>query len=241
MSVLVLDILQYFPSINPTILQILLCKLGFSPLLCNLINSYYSTHSTRYLWNVFHSKDYDTNNGIPQGDPLSPILSVLYMSSIINKLFPYTRDNSPMCLSYIDDYVLMVDSPSLAANIESLEAAYSNISDAFCKVSLRIEPSKTELCHFARKDQLPPRGRKPIRFDCLFSSLPSITLRSTHHPLIVIAPTKEWRYLGFYFDPFLSFSHHINRYANKSLVVAQNLCVTIFPYFYKFTQVLSAQ
>ena len=63
------------------------------------------------------------NNGIPQGDPLSPILSVLYMSSIIKHLFPYDNNNNPSCLSYIDDYVLIVDSPSLADNVARLETS----------------------------------------------------------------------------------------------------------------------
>ena len=36
-------------------------------------------------------------------------------------------------------------------------------------------------------------------------------------------PSKEWQYLGFYFDSFVSFSSHVSRYANKALKIAQNL------------------
>ena len=59
----------------------------------------------------------------------------------------------------------------------------------------------------------------------LFSSLPSIQLRSGHDRFtpVTIPPSKEWRYLGFYFDPFLSFSSHVSRYSNKALKVVQNL------------------
>ena len=42
-------------------------------------------------------------------------------------------------------------------------------------------------------------------------------------PTYIIAPSKEWRYLGFYFDPFLSFSSHCRRYAAKALVATNNL------------------
>ena len=57
------------------------------------------------------------------------------------------------------------------------------------------------------------------------SSLPSIMLISMwpNTPVMTIPPSKEWQYLGFYFDPFPSFSSHVHRYANKVLKTAQNL------------------
>ena len=85
-------------------------KLGFDPELCVLLDSYYDECSTKYLWNVFFSKDYDTNNGIPQGDPLSPIISILYLSLILKTLFPSLGDGVS-CLSFIDDFVVVINNP----------------------------------------------------------------------------------------------------------------------------------
>ena len=199
-------------------------KLGFAPSLCRLFLSYYDGHSTKYLWNVFFSKDYNTDNGVPQGDPLSPIIAVLYLSLIIKQLFPGT-DGPTLCLSYIDDFVLLANNVLLRDNIVQLENAFSRLDDALATVGLRFEPNKMELMHFAPKDQSPRRGRKPIRFHLLFSSLPAIQLRSLQgrFPPVRIGPSKEWHYLGFYFDPFLSFSSHVSRYANKALIIAQNI------------------
>ena len=42
-------------------------------------------------------------------------------------------------------------------------------------------------------------------------------------PTYIIPPSKEWWYLGFFFDPFLSFTSHCKRYAAKALVTANNL------------------
>ena len=84
-----------------------------------------------------------------------------------------------------------------------------------------------ELIHFAPKAQDTCHGCKPIRFDTLFSSLPAVSLISSC-PLVmttIIKPIQEWQYLGFYFDPFLSFSSHVTHYVNKALKVAQNLCI----------------
>ena len=69
------------PSLQCNVLKWLLLKLGFSPLLCTLLNSYYDNHSTKYLWNIVYSKYFDMNNGVPQGDPLSPIIPILYPMS----------------------------------------------------------------------------------------------------------------------------------------------------------------
>ena len=55
--------------------------------------------------------------------------------------------------------------------------------------------------------------------------LPNIELHPLRHntPTYIITPSKEWHYLGFFFDPFLSFSSHIKRYSAKGLVTANNL------------------
>ena len=75
----------------------------------------------KYLWNQHFSRDYDVNNGVPQGDPLSPVISVLYVSAMLRLLFPYNEQNHSQCLSYIDDFVLLTASHSLDVNVDRLE------------------------------------------------------------------------------------------------------------------------
>ena len=105
----------------------MLTKLGFLPLLTNLLASYYNKRSTKYLWNVFFSKDYDVQNSIPQGDPLSPIISVLYLSAALKLLFPSPHLDLT-CLSYIDDFVLVTNNISIQDNIFQLEQAYMQLN-----------------------------------------------------------------------------------------------------------------
>ena len=92
-------------------------------------------------------------------------------------------------------------------------------------IGLQFEPNKTELIHYAPKAHDTQQGRKPIDFNSLFSSLLSVQLHSScpAFTTVTIHPVKEWHYLGFYFDPFLSFSSHVSWYANKALKVAQKL------------------
>ena len=129
------------------------------------------------------------------------------------------------CMSYIDDFVPITASPSLNTNIDRLENAFIRRSHAFNSLGMTIEMSKMELMHFTVKQATPSKGHKPIHFNCLHSLLPNIELHPTrmHTPTYIITPSKEWCYLGFYFDPFLTFSSHCCCYASKALVTTNNL------------------
>ena len=130
----------------------MLNKLGFAPELGWLFLSYYDMCSTKYLWNVFFSKDYDTNNGVPQGDPLSPIILVLYLSLILKVLFPFPASDVA-CLSFINDFVLVVNNTHLHDNVAQLEMAFTWLDEILALLGLCFEPNKTEHMHFAPKVQ----------------------------------------------------------------------------------------
>ena len=82
-TALALDVAQFFPSLNKDIIVKIMLKEGFNPLVAQLFESYYNVHTTQYLWNNNFSKEYTVDNGIPQGNPLSPIISILYMSAML--------------------------------------------------------------------------------------------------------------------------------------------------------------
>src|SRR5206468_3051500 len=46
--------------------------------------------------------------------------------------------------------------------------------------------------------------------------LPSITIPSPNSSPIVIPPKDVWRYLGIFFDRYLTFKHHVNYYTIKA-------------------------
>ncbi|KAF8692346.1 hypothetical protein AX14_002571 [Amanita brunnescens Koide BX004] len=113
-SVCAIDVAQYFPSLSHGVMTRILERLGFSPTLVTLIKSYFTGRGTSYKWDSAISQKYEFSLGTPQGDCLSPILSALYISTAIRRVFPETMPPpTTRCLFFVDDGALITASPSL--------------------------------------------------------------------------------------------------------------------------------
>ena len=208
-SVCALDIAQFFPSLSHAVMGRILKRLGFSPILVNLIKSYFSDRVTAYKWDNAVSKSYNFSLGTPQGDCLSPILSALYLSVIIRRVFPETMPPATTrCLFFVDDGMIITASPSLQTNVAVLRLYLLLLLQALADFGLQVETSKTELMHFFA-----------------FELSAARRLAITHQPHLTftwkqinydIAPAARLRYLGFFFTPTLDFSYHVQFYTNKA-------------------------
>ncbi|KAF8690259.1 hypothetical protein AX14_003041 [Amanita brunnescens Koide BX004] len=208
-SVCAIDVAQFFPSLSHDVMIKILERLGFSQTLVTLIKSYFTGRVTSYKWDSATSRKYDFSLGTPQGDCLSPILSALYISTAIRRVFPETMPPSTTrCLFFVDDGALITTSPSLQVNIDVLRLYLLLLLQALSDLGLQVEASKTELIHFFA-----------------FELTASRRLAISHQPHLTftwrmqnfdIPPSERWRYLGFYFTPSLDFSFHVQYYANKA-------------------------
>ncbi|KAF8674800.1 hypothetical protein AX14_005246 [Amanita brunnescens Koide BX004] len=148
-SVCAVDMAQFFPSLSHGVMTRILERLGFSQTLTTLIKSYFTGQVTSYKWDSAVSRKYDFSLGTPQGDCLSPILSALYISVAIRKIFPETMPPaSTRCLFFVDDGALITASPSLQTNVDVLKLYLSLLLQALSDLGLQVEASKTELIHF---------------------------------------------------------------------------------------------
>ena len=148
-SVCAVDVAQFFPSLSHAVMERILGRLGFSPVIVALIKSYFQGRVTSYKWDNAISKKYDFSLGTPQGDCLSPILSALYISVAIRRVFPETMPPATTrCLFYVDDGVIITASPSLQTNIAILRVYLLLLLQALSDIGLQVEASKTELMHF---------------------------------------------------------------------------------------------
>ncbi|KAF8673505.1 hypothetical protein AX14_005365 [Amanita brunnescens Koide BX004] len=190
-SVCAVDVAQFFPSLSHAVMGAVLKRLGFSPVLVTLIESYFRDRVTTYKWDSATSKTYNFSLGTPQGDCLSPILSALYISVAIRRVFPETMPPSTTrCLFFVDDGVIITASPSLQTNIAILRLYLLLLLQALGDIGLQVEASKTELMHFY-----------------------AFELTASRRLAIVQQPhlTFTWKQA-----PTLDFSYHVQFYTNKA-------------------------
>jgi len=150
------------------------------------------------------SPPFNVNVGVGQGSALSPILSALYLASIIKtfkkRIKNLNKEIPTDILSFVDDGLLISQEKSYSLSNSFLLCSYNIISKILIDAGLIMEHSKTELFYFTR-------ARHPPN--------PSINLSSVGGS--VISPKPIWRYLGFYFNHKLNFNYHTHFYAMKCL------------------------
>ncbi len=105
--------------------------------------------------------------------------------------------------------MLCTSTPTMMRNVSILKRSIELLADYFLKIGIHIEPTKTELMHFTAFDL--SKGPCTFKHKCqldLFFNVAGVT-----H---CVQPKGVWRYLGFFFDSFLKFHHHVRYYTNKA-------------------------
>lgn len=99
-----------------------------------------------------------SNRGIPQGSPISAILSNLYMLSADEIIAVFCAENDCFYRRYSDDIILV-------APPDKVEIARALIEYQLDRLGLHPNPRKTEVYSFERKDnELKISGNKPLQY-----------------------------------------------------------------------------
>jgi ribonuclease HI len=215
-SCLAFDIAQFFPSVNHAFLMRTLERLGFHPDLCAFFGDYLQGRRTRFRLNGELSDPFDASIGVGQGSALSPILASLaivpVLHGITKLLDPPSSAGWNSSLVYVDDGHLAVSSPTLQGNVTTLARIYPQVVDLFLRAGILTEHDKLELMHFPR----PTSAYHKTKTNPNPTPTPSLTM-IIDGAQVTLAPKAIWRYLGFFFDPFLTFTHHVKFYATRAL------------------------
>ena len=184
------DIAQFFPSLNHSMLTVTLRHSGFADCLAGFFSDYLVGRSTQYFWNLFLSNACDADVGVGQGLALSPILSALYIASLLHlfeqRAQALSLDTS--ILSYVDNGLLVSQGRTYNKTLPELSSSYRVVMDLMVSFGLVMEHDKSEIFHFSRAHN---------------DSNPELDLSAIGAP--TLKPKTYWRYLGFYFDRRLSF------------------------------------
>jgi hypothetical protein len=135
----------------------LMTKLGYHHKIINFLHTFLADRTTSYSWDGLTSGGgFKCSNGIPQGDPLSPVLSALYLALIVKHFFPWNVNNFINNLFFVDDGTLICSSFSMEDNTTLLAECYEGLLKGLAAIGLMVEQSKLELKHFIAYDPLLP-------------------------------------------------------------------------------------
>ena len=91
-SVMLIDISQFYPSINHEMMVKIMGKQGFNKKICKFFKNYLTGRKTTFLFGEQKMAPIDFNTGVGQRSGLSPILSELYIGLVIHKWYPVQND-----------------------------------------------------------------------------------------------------------------------------------------------------
>ncbi|QRW07801.1 Reverse transcriptase (RNA-dependent DNA polymerase) [Ceratobasidium sp. AG-Ba] len=208
LSLLTLDISGYFNNINHRRLILTLRTLGFAHQICAWLESYLSQR-----WVAFRIDNHTCDAiplspvGVPQGSPLSPVLSSIYTLPVLQAL-----DGFPdlTVKAYIDNFSILAFSKSFAENNKILREAVNTVSDVLTCLGLSFELPKSDLVHFAAK-----------KAD--LAANPDLSLDRLDGGSHIVRALPSVRWLGFHLDRRLNFTDHVKKMAAKGLSVIASL------------------
>lgn len=187
-----LDISGAFDGVICDILMDKLSRIGCSHSIIKFVQFLMQTR-------VIHTDNLINNGrtvhkGVPQGGVMSPLLYIIYVADITKSI-----PQNVIISQFADDIAIYTKSTSLNKSKKHLELTLKSIYQELKLIGLELAPHKTVFIHFTKKRKLPEN--LAIKIDNYF-----------------INNSKTARFLGIIFDSKLTFSNHIDKIRQKSLV-----------------------
>ena len=195
-ALLLFDIQGFFDNLHVSRLVHIFCILGFALSLCDWVRSFLTDRRITLSFNGKPLLEVVLNHGTPQGSPLSPILSAIYILPLLH-LMEAWRFRS--LSSYIDDGAIVATSTTHHSVIQKCTDGFFIVADWLLRNGLRLDPDKTEFIAFQ------PRRANPEHVGAL---RPSIDLRIPGSGILQVCRSLLVRYLGIFIDDKFNWEPH---------------------------------
>ncbi|CCO36540.1 putative RNA-directed DNA polymerase from transposon BS [Rhizoctonia solani AG-1 IB] len=200
-----MDVSGYFNNVDHERLIYTMERLGYANEICQWIRSYLLNRTAQpRIDDVLCSPIQFPAVGIPQGSPLSPILSSIYSIPLLRAIC----DPQALTYAYVDDFSVLAFSESHSSNIDILQDIAHTANETLQLLGLEFEIPKSDLIHFTACKQNPSTNKLVIHTESGEHEI---------YPKIVV------RWLGFYLDQKLNFKEHVRYMANKANAVLAGL------------------
>jgi hypothetical protein len=200
------DISRFFDRVNHARLCHTLTLMGFAPCVVEWVRLWLSDRQVCFLIDGVRVAPRACDIGVPQGSPLSPILSALYTAFVVGS--PIGDDNAALNF-YVDDGAILTLGPFLTQNTRRGEKIFEDKAQWLYRIGLPCPPAKSEAMHFTRHGDD-------------FGS-PVYRLWTPEGPKHHVALKDVIRWLGFFLDRKLTFKQHMEIRCNRVSSMIQAL------------------
>ena len=109
-ALLLFNISGFFDNVNPVRAVQIFRDKGFPPGICAWTESFLSSRTTMLRGGGHISESFEITSGTPQGSPLSPILSAMYTTNLLEMTSTWALRDLTM---YIDDGAIYATSATV--------------------------------------------------------------------------------------------------------------------------------
>ena len=194
-AALFMDVKGAFDHVSKGQLLTRMIELGIDGDLVTWTGLFLTNRRVQLVIDGHDNKEREIETGIPQGSPVSPILFLIYISGVFNKV----SETSPsvMSLSFIDDLGFIASGHSVKEIVRTLEKVAQEVIKWGKQNAVTYDTSKTEAMLFSKSHR--QRLSKQLREA-------KIKVDNKNIPF-----NKEaTRWLGVWLDSQLKFTSHIN-------------------------------
>ncbi|UYV65479.1 K02A2.6-like [Cordylochernes scorpioides] len=193
------DLRKAFDTVPHSILWKKLYNLGISYQFISTIRSYYEQATIAIRWKGSFTENIKINSGVLQGEPLSPLLFILFITDLIEI---YNNSDLPSVnLPEFGDIHLLLYADDIAIIGESrmnLQKKIKILKENLDENLMTLNESKSKIMVFRN-------GGKPSNKDRWFWNDKPITI------------TSRYTYLGFPLTPTITTTHPANYFKGKAL------------------------
>ena len=176
---LLFDVKGFFDYINHARMVAILKQLGFSKEIVRWTTCFLRERKVRLKFNCITAEERVQPVGVPQGSPLSPVLSIIYTSGLLHQMKHWNNSSLGM---YVDNGALFTCAEEWANVNKLIRARYTVCEEWLRRSGLAIEPEKTELIYFQKPGvthamPAPTQLSLPLPSDSTYKVFPSDCVR----------------------------------------------------------------
>ena len=210
-ALVLFDIQRFFDNLHVDRLVHLFSSLGFDTQLCEWVRSFLTDRRVTLTINGEESPALLLSHGTPQGSPLSPILSAIYLTPLLRLAESWKFHG---LTTYVDDGSIFATGPTHKIATDRAASALRSVTEWLSRNGLGIDMDKTEYISFQ-----PPRALPRY----IGEQISSLTLSLPGGRVLSVRQANSVRYLGIFLQHNLKWDIHTTTMAARGRSAIRSL------------------